>query len=148
MPPTSRLLAVRRGLRYLIPLFAVLVVVAGGGFAALETNDNVTSYWDGVWWALSLITTVGFIGETPETTGGRILSAFLMVAGFGLLSMTTATIASLLVREDEQPESDREQAFEQVALARLDALAERLERIERGMPPAADRDEPREQSAP
>ena len=140
-PPGLR--SVRRSLRHLIPVFVILAVLAGAGFAALET-DNVRSYWDGVWWALSLMTTVGFIGETPETTGGRVLSAFLMVAGFGLLSMTTAVIASRFVREDEQPESDREQAFEHVALARLDDLAERLERIERGLPPTADGDEPRE----
>ena len=65
----------------LLALGAVIVLLGGGGFAALE-SDTVSTYWDGVWWALSLMTTVGFIGERPETVGGRVLSAVLMISGF------------------------------------------------------------------
>src|SRR3954467_7045051 len=112
-----------------LPLSAVAVLLAGAGFAALET-DNVSSYAEGVWWALSLMTTVGFVGESPETTGGRILSAALMLIGFGLLSTTTAVIASLFVHEDEAPEERRERVFEEQALQRLDALGRQLDALE------------------
>lgn len=122
----------RRWLRMALPLSAVAVLLAGGGFAALETR-NVSSYAEGVWWALSLMTTVGFVGESPETTGGRILSAVLMLIGFGLLSITTAVIASLFVREDEAPEERREEAFEEQALKRLDELGRRLDRLEQSL---------------
>jgi voltage-gated potassium channel len=115
-----------------LPVSAVVVLLAGGGFAALETK-NVSSYAEGVWWALSLMTTVGFVGESPETTAGRILSAVLMLIGFGLLSVTTAVIASLFVREDEAPEERREQAFEEEALQRLEELGRRLDRLERSL---------------
>lgn len=111
---------------------AVIVLVAGAGFAALESR-TVSSFWEGLWWALALMTTVGFVGETPETTGGRVLSAVLMVAGFAVLALTTAAIASLFVREEEQPAADAERAFEEVAMARLDELAARLERLERAL---------------
>jgi voltage-gated potassium channel len=120
----------RRWLRIVLPLSAIAVLLGGGGFAALETQ-NVSSYAEGVWWALSLMTTVGFVGESPETTGGRILSAVLMLFGFSLLSVTTAVIASLFVREDETPEQRREQAFEQQALQRLEDLGRRLDGLER-----------------
>jgi voltage-gated potassium channel len=119
----------RRWLRVVLPLSAIAVLLAGGGFAALETK-NVSSYAEGVWWALSLMTTVGFVGESPETTGGRVLSAVLMLIGFGLLSVTTAVIASLFVREDEAPVERREQAFETQVLQRLDELGRRLDRLE------------------
>ena len=119
-----------------LPLSAIAVLLAGGGFAALETK-NVSSYAEGVWWALSLMTTVGFVGESPETVGGRILSAVLMLVGFGLLSMTTAVIASLFVREDEAPEERREHVFEQEALHRLEDLSRRLDQLERSL---SDRD--------
>jgi voltage-gated potassium channel len=119
----------RRWLRAALPLAAITVLLAGGGFAALETN-NVSSYAEGVWWALSLMTTVGFVGESPETTGGRLLSAVLMLIGFGLLSVTTAVIASLFVREDEAPEERREHAFEQQALQRLDELGRQIDGLE------------------
>lgn len=112
---------------------ALVVLLSGAGFAALESN-TVSTYWEGLWWALSLMTTVGFVGETPETTGGRILSAGLMVSGFALLTLTTAAIASLFVREEEEPAEARERAFEVVVMERLDGLADRLDAIERALP--------------
>jgi voltage-gated potassium channel len=120
----------RHWLRYLLPSAALVVVLAGGAFAALET-DTVGSFGAGVWWALSLVTTVGFVGGTPVTTAGRVIAALLMIFGFALLALTTAAIASLFVREDESPMERREAAFEAQALAELRALNERLDRLER-----------------
>lgn len=74
----ARLVPARRTLPYLIPVIAILVLLAGGGFAALET-DTVESYWEGVWWALSLTTTVGFADGTPQTALGKVLSGLVMV---------------------------------------------------------------------
>lgn len=115
--------------RYLLVLTPLVVLLAGAGFATLE-KGLVSSYWEGLWWALSLMTTVGFVGETPETTGGRMISAALMLSGFALVTLATAAIASFFVRGDEAPEEQRERDFETVALARLDALGDRLHAIE------------------
>jgi voltage-gated potassium channel len=130
----QRLLPARSNLPYLIPVIAILVLLAGGGFAALET-DTVGSYWEGVWWALSLTTTVGFANGTPETTLGKALSSVVMVLGFVLLALTTAALASLFVREEQGPEEVREHAFEEDALAELRQLSARLEAIEARLPP-------------
>jgi voltage-gated potassium channel len=113
----------------LLSLSGTLVLAGGGGFAALE-NHVVSSYWQGVWWALSLMTTVGFAGASPETTSGRLVSAVLMIAGFGLMTMTTAAIASTLVREEEEPELAAERHFEDLTRRVLTDIADRLERIE------------------
>lgn len=123
------LFAARRSLRYLIPSAAILVLLAGGGFAALET-DTVESYWEGVWWALSLMTTVGFANDTPHTVLGKIIASVVMVFGFVLLALTTAAVASLFVREDEEAEEARLRVFEQNAMAELRQLHDRLDRIE------------------
>jgi hypothetical protein len=111
---------------------ALVVLLAGAGFAALESR-TVSTYWEGLWWALSLITTVGFIGETPESTGGRILSALLMISGFAMLTVTTAAIASLFVREKEEPAEELDRALESAMLEQLHDLARRLDRIERAV---------------
>ena len=121
----------------LLGVGTVIVLLAGGGFAAVE-SQTVSTYWGGVWWALSLMTTVGFIGETPETVAGRMLSAVLMVSGFALMTLTTAAIASLFVREEEEPDKVQERAFEQRVLDRLDELSARLEAIEQALPADAD----------
>jgi voltage-gated potassium channel len=120
----------RPTLQWMLPGAAILVLLAGGGFAAVEA-DTVSTYWEGVWWALSLVTTVGFVGGSPGSAGGQALAAVLMVLGFLLLAWTTAIIASSLVSEDEAPQSARERAFQQDALAELHALGDRLERLER-----------------
>ncbi len=129
MATARSLFAARRSLRYLIPSAAILVLLAGGGFAALET-DTVESYWEGIWWALSLMTTVGFANNTPHTVLGKIIASVVMVFGFVLLALTTAAVASLFVREDEEAEEARLRVFEQNAMAELRLLHDRLERIE------------------
>ncbi len=120
-------------LRYLLPVAVLVVVLAGGGFAALET-DTVSSFGGGVWWAVSLVTTVGFAGSAPVTAAGRVLAGALMVFGFGLLSLTAAALASFFVHEDESSAEERDEAFEAEALRELRALHERLDRLERSAP--------------
>jgi voltage-gated potassium channel len=132
--PIQRLLPSPSALPYLIPVIAILVLLAGGGFAALET-DTVESYWEGVWWALSLTTTVGFANGTPATALGKALSGVVMVLGFVLLALTTAALASLFVREEQRPEEVREHAFEKDLLAALRQLNARIELIETRLPP-------------
>jgi voltage-gated potassium channel len=125
----NRLRPRRRWLRYVLPGAALVVVLAGGAFAALE-SDTVDTYWEGLWWALSLTTTVGIVGREPLTTTGHILSASLMLMGFLLLAMTTAAVASLFIREDEEPEERALRIFEEHALAELRELRTRLEQLE------------------
>lgn len=108
----------------------VLMLLAAGAAAAIETN-TVTSYWSGLWWTVSLMTTVGFIGEPPETVTGAVLSAVLMVVGFLLLAMVSASLAALFVREEEEPRDRREQAAARRIIDTLERLEHRLDSIER-----------------
>jgi voltage-gated potassium channel len=126
----------QRRLTALISLGGVLVLAGGGGLAALESNV-VSSYGEGVWWALSLMTTVGFVGEAPETTGGRVISALLMVAGFAMMALTTAAIASTLVREEEEPQREVERDFEASARDLLADISDRLAALETALGAAA-----------
>jgi voltage-gated potassium channel len=110
----------------------LLVLVAAGASAAFETN-TVASYWRGLWWSLSLITTVGFIGEPPETVAGAVLSTCLMVFGFLLLAMVSASLAAMFVREEERPRDTREEATDQAIIEALTDVQRRLESIERAL---------------
>ena len=121
--------------RYAIPVVALVALLSGGAFASLETHTT-SSFWDGLWWAVSLMTTVGFVGGEPVTPVGKLVSALLMVFGFALLALTTAAVASFLVREDESPTEAREQSFERQVLAELADLRRRLDEAERTRPHA------------
>jgi hypothetical protein len=116
-------------LRFVVPGAFLIALLGGGGFAAFET-DAVESYWEGLWWALSLVTTVGFVTEAPTTSAGRVLSAVLMTLGFVLLAITTAAVASLFVREDEEPYERRELVFEHELLVEVRELSGRIARVE------------------
>jgi hypothetical protein len=123
----------RRLVTYLV-LTAFVLLLAGGGFAAFESRQ-VSTYWEGLWWALSLMSTVGFVGEAPESPVGRLLSSVLMVSGFALMALVTASVSSLFVREEQLPEEQAEERFEAEALRLLADLARRLEAIEAAVAP-------------
>ena len=111
----------RAWLRYILPVAALVVVVGGGGLAAFAT-DTTESYWDGLWWSISLITTVGWSGQPPTTLAGHLIAVVTMLCGFMLLAFVTASIASLLVREDEQPAEQAELRADERILEELRSL--------------------------
>lgn len=120
---------------WLVPVLLVavlLVVVSAAAATAIETR-TVDSFGRGLWWATSLITTVGFIGEPPETTAGAVLSALLMVLGFLTLAMVSASLAALFVREEEIPVLEEESSRDREILDLLVRLDERLDAIEMRM---------------
>lgn len=126
-------------------LIGTAMLVLGGGAGAAFESDTVGSYWRGLWWAISLMTTVGFVGKPPQTLGGALISVVLMLTGFLLLSLVSASMASLFVRADEQPTQQRDAAVDQqileslaVLLARLDALETRVGGERDGSGPGAD----------
>ena len=117
---------------WLVPalLSSVLVVVVSAAAAAAIETHTVSSFGRGLWWAIGLVTTVGFIGEPPETPVGQVLSAFLMVFGFLLLAMVSAALAALFVRQEEQPFEEEETRADQRILDRLALIEQRLTAIE------------------
>jgi len=112
-------------------VFGTLVVIALSAAAAAATETNtVHTYWRGLWWSIALITTVGFIGEPPSTAAGAVLSVLLMVVGFLLLALVSASLAALFVGDEERPRDAREEAAERATLASLDRLEARLAAVE------------------
>lgn len=109
---------------------AVFLLLAGSGAAAALESDTVGSFWRGLWWATSLMTTVGFVGRPPTTEAGAVLSAVLMVSGFLLLSLVSASLASIFVRDSEKTFERQVRVVDQELLDRLDDIAARLQAIE------------------
>lgn len=124
----------RRRLVHYLVIATFVVLLAGGGFAAFESRQ-VSTFWEGMWWALSLMTTVGFVGEAPESVVGRLLSSGLMVSGFALMTLVTASVSSLFIREEQIPDEQAEELFEEQALRHLAELAQRLEALEATLKP-------------
>jgi|LGOV01.1.fsa_nt_gb voltage-gated potassium channel len=59
-----------------------------------ETNKEITSYLDAIYWAMVTITTVGYGDITPVTDIGKIIAMFSIVFGVAMISFTTSIMVS------------------------------------------------------
>lgn len=89
-----------RRLLQTLMIAAVLLAIAGGGFYWLEPNTSC--YADGFWLAFITGATVGFGDLVPSTPASRIFAVFIVLLGYALFSLVTASIAALFVGEDEK----------------------------------------------
>ena len=65
-------------------------------------GSNIKSFSDGLWWAVTTVTTVGYGDRFPTTTEGRILAVMLMLVGISLVGVITASVASWFVRLSQE----------------------------------------------
>jgi voltage-gated potassium channel Kch len=111
-----------------------VVVVAGGVLMRLVDHGEYSNIWVGMWWALQTVTTVGYGDVTPKNPSGRLIATFGMLEGIAFLAITTAAVTSTFVaRATKERESARtaDEADAEVRVeARLDGIAQRLDRLE------------------
>ena len=70
-------------------------------------GSNIKNFGDGLWWAVTTVTTVGYGDRYPTTTEGRVLAVCLMVLGISLLGVISATIAAWFVRLMQNEEQSK-----------------------------------------
>jgi voltage-gated potassium channel len=61
-------------------------------------GSNIKNFGDGLWWAMTTVTTVGYGDRFPTTTEGRFLAVGLMIMGISLMGVITASVASWFVK--------------------------------------------------
>ena len=124
-----------RGAASVIMTATVVIVVAGGAAIRALDHDEYASIWEGMWWALQTVTTVGYGDVTPESVAGRFVAGVVMLAGVAFLAIITAAVTSSFVaRAQEQRGAEHateEDLAEQRLDARLDDITARLDRVER-----------------
>ena len=102
------LVEARASATFLLTIFLVVVVleVAGASIYYVEgdaPDANIQSASDAIWWGLVTITTVGYGDRFPVTDPGRIVGAFLLLAGIGLFSVLTGFIANVFLAPPQKP---------------------------------------------
>ena len=93
----------------LVIVILVLIALAAGAMVwFFESRSNnrmfsgktVKGLWQGLWWAMVTMTTVGYGDKVPRTAGGRIVALIWMFSSIFLVASFTAAItASLTVGE-------------------------------------------------
>jgi voltage-gated potassium channel len=67
-------------------------------------GSNIKNFGDGLWWAVTTVTTVGYGDRFPTTSSGRVLAVCLMLVGISLMGVITASVAAWFVKMSQDDE--------------------------------------------
>ena len=116
-----------RAAAVVIASVTTVATVVTGLLMTVVDHDSFPSLGGGLWWAIQTVTTVGYGDHVPESTGGRLLAALVMLLGIGFITVITALITSTFVaRAGRQLQAGSDDPLAE----RLGRIEERLERIE------------------
>jgi voltage-gated potassium channel Kch len=113
----------------LIASATVSVTLVSGIVIHFADERNFPTIGRGMWWAVQTVTTVGYGDVVPETTGGKLVAAVVMVVGIAFIAVMTASITSVFI----------EAARRRVRGSDLEALADKLDRISASLVAIEDR---------
>jgi voltage-gated potassium channel len=130
--------SVRNALTVIVAATFIVVVASGITMRAIDHREY-SSVWEGMWWSLQTVTTVGYGDVTPKNAGGKFMAVAVMLEGISFLAIVTAAITSTFVtraqrevlsRRQQSGEDTRETVADMPADPRLKQMDARLERVE------------------
>ena len=92
-------------------LFSILIAyIAAVQITITERGvegSNIKGFGDGLWWAVTTVTTVGYGDRFPTTSVGRVLAVGLMLVGISLMGVITASVAAWFVKMSQDDSGQR-----------------------------------------
>ncbi len=116
-------------------LSVALVTVMLSGLIISRLDPDIGTFSEGIWWAWSTMTTVGYGDVVPQTPGARVFAALVMLFGVVLLSLVTANLAAFFIGSDVEKIEAEEKDSDRL----LKDIAARLERVEKLLETRQDR---------
>jgi voltage-gated potassium channel len=114
------------GVKWAAAITGLVALGAGAAFANAEHRSTS----DGLWWAVTTMTTVGY-GDVAPTTGlGKVIAVGVMLVGIGFVAFLTAAVAQRFVAQIEEPKPE----WEDAVLRDLREIKTRLSAIEARIP--------------
>ena len=111
----------KNSVNYVIYLTVILIFICGFIFSIFEKGKSL---FDGIWWAIETVSTVGYGDIAPLTTGGRTIGIILIFLGIGFMSMLTAAISAYFVEKDANQDTKQ-------ILEKLESLSKELEELKK-----------------
>ena len=110
---------------------AVVLVAVAGALARIVEPETFGNIGLAYWWAVTTVTTVGYGDVVPESPGGRVVGAMLMLTGLAFIPTLTSVIVSTLIAKRRRGEQELIERLEREQAAVLARIEERLTGIER-----------------
>ena len=97
------------GIRYILPLTAIILLVGAAGMMFFEgpnssvpaADRGINNYGDAVWYTAMLMTTMGS-EHWPQTLEGRVLTFVVSVYSIAIFGYITATLATVLIKKSNK----------------------------------------------
>jgi len=101
---TPRRLLEQRKFRFLLLSLFVIALSLGLLIVPLESqaSGRIKSPFDGLWWAVSTLTTVGYGDYVPVTFGGKLLGIALQLIGAVMFGLLIAMLGSAVNRAQDE----------------------------------------------
>jgi len=119
----------KNSFHYVTLVTVFLIVVSGIIFGWIEHKGII----EGIWWATTTVTTVGYGDLYPESNYGRFFATFLMLIGIAFASVLTGNISSYFVAKDsieEIQDIDTLVDTNEMILRRLDELSGKIDELD------------------
>ena len=135
--PTFRVMTRYYFLNSLPAIFAVSCIITFlFGVIVSLIDPNMKTGFDGIWWAIQTVTTVGYGDVVPETFLGRIIGMILMIIAVGMFVSITSRLSALLTTDQNQRQNEpsyqlrkTELVSEKVLINDIAGLSEQLSEL-------------------
>jgi voltage-gated potassium channel len=127
--PLARRFFSMQGARY-AAVIALLILLAGAEAFAQQEGKSV---WEGIYWAITTMTTVGYGVPEVKSEAGKIIACVLMLSGIGFFSIITAAFAQRFLAGEVAEVEEAVETVEETdayVLKEVREITERLQRLE------------------
>jgi voltage-gated potassium channel len=125
LAPLVRVLFSAEGVRYAALLTFLTALTGGAAFASVEG----VSIGNGIYWAVTTMTTVGYGDIIPKTPEGKAIAIAVQLVGIGFATLVVGAVANRFIR----PPVHELEITEEDLLAQVRDISARLQRVERAL---------------
>lgn len=101
-------------------ILGAAIVVVFFGILVAGVDPGIKTVWEGIWWAIATVSTIGYGDVVPSSPLGRVLGIILVILGLAIFVIITANILAYVLRRERKKLAKEEREVGEI----LDELKE------------------------